>query len=214
MKFLLTLGLFFSGMVSAYPIGTQLPVVSNYAYMYEYHDFTSQKYDFKIYKGEEITLLDDELFDNFYYASFKYEDVTYNGYVYKDDVAKLADEQEVILSYNAKIAKDTKIFSITDPNNPLICDGQEVILEESTEVYIYEGYNRKNEFTAIKFSFNGKIEVGYVKTTDISPYGISPALIVALTAIIASVGVIFILLGINKKKLRIKPINKQSKNEQ
>lgn len=210
MKFLLALGLIFASMAS-YPIGTKLPVVSNYAYMYEDANFDSAKYNFKIYKGETITLLDDELTNNFYYASFKYEDVTYNGYVYKDNIAELTDDQELIFSYNAKVAKDTQIFTITDSSVPLLSGGEEVILKESTAVYIYSGYNRKSEFTAIKFSYNGKIEVGYVRTTDITPYGVSPALIVALTAIIASVGVILILLGISKKRVRITP--KEKKDE-
>ena len=206
MKFLLSIGLFLSSVFSGYPIGTTLPVISNYAYMYEQADFSSKKYEFKISKGEKITLLNDELKNDFYYASYKYENVTYSGYVYKDNVSQLSNEQEVILSYNAKIAVDTKIYSITDPSQVLLSNGKEVVLTEKTEVYLYAGYDRKAEYTEIKFSYNGKIEVGYVKTTDITPYGVSPVLIVSLTAIIASVGVIFILLGISKKRKRVFPV--------
>ena len=210
MKLLLSIGLFVASVFSGYPIGTTLPVISNYAYMYEHPDYTSNKYDFKITKGEEITLLDDELDNGFYYASYKFESVTYNGYVSQNDVAMLTGEQDVIISYNGKIAVETKIYSLVDSSQVLISDGEEVVLQENTEVYIYSGYNRKSEFTAIKFSYNGKILVGYVKTANITPYGVSPVLIVSLTAIIASVGVILILLGISKKKLKVSPLNKKT----
>lgn len=209
MKILLSIGMFLTSVLSGYPIGTNLPIVSNYAYMYEHPDFASDKYEFKITKGEEITLLDDEIVDDFYYACYKFENVTYNGYVFKDCVSTLTTSQDVILSYNGKIAVDTKIYSIVDPSQVLLSDGEEVILKENTEVYIYSGYDRKSEFTAIKFSYNGKIEVGYVKTANITPYGVSPILIVSLTAIIASVGVILILLGISKKRLKISPVKEK-----
>ncbi len=179
----------------SYEKNTSLSVVTNYAYVYELPSFTSTKKDLEIKKNEVVVLLDETEQNGFYFVNYHSGEQNYEGYVYKECLAKLEQEQELVLTYNAKTSMKTKVFSLSD-------NSEIATIEEGTELDLYEGFNRKNEFTKAKFSHNGQIIFGYIKTADISPYGVSSALIIALTAIFACVGVIFILLGINKKKLR------------
>lgn len=198
MKFLMAFLLLSCPMSVSYEKNTSLSVVTNYAYVYEMPSFTSNKLDLEIKKNEIVVLLDATQHNGFYFVSYNSGEKNYEGYVYKECLAKLEREQELVLTYNAKTSMKTKVFSLSDKS-------EIVTIEEGTELDLYEGFDRKNEFTKAKFSHNGQIIFGYIKTEDISPYGVSPVLIIALTAIFACVGVIFILLGINKKKLR-KPV--------
>lgn len=187
--------LLFCPMSVSYEVNTTLSVVTNYAYIYELPSFSSNKKDVKIEKNETVTLLDANEKNGFYFVSYTGDEQNFEGYVYKECLAVLEDEQELVLTYNAKTSMRTTVFSLSD-------NSEIVTIDEGTELDLYEGFNRKNEWTKVKFSYNGQIIFGNIKTEDISPYGVSPVLIIALTAIFACVGVIFMLLGINKKKLR------------
>ena len=190
--------LLFCPMSVSYEKNTSLSVVTNYAYMYELPSFSSTKQEFKIEQNEIVVLLDESEQNGFYLVSYHSGKQNYEGFVYKECLAKLEKEQELVLTYNAKTSMKTKVYSLAD-------NKEIATIEEGTELDLYEGFDRKNEFTKAKFSHNGQIIFGYIKTEDISPYGVSPVLIIALTAIFACVGVILMLLGINKKKLR-KPV--------
>ena len=183
----------------SYPADTILSVVTNYATMYKEASFSAEKYEFKIENGEKVTLLDSTSDNDFYFVSYRYDSVTYQGYVYGECLAVLEDEQEVVLTYNAKTGVKTKVYDLGDTTKEI------AVLDENTEIFLYEGFNRKAEFTAVKFSYEGKIMLGYIPTANVSPYGVSNVLIVSTTAIVACVGVIFILLGLNKKKTKKTP---------
>jgi hypothetical protein len=204
MNILLATALMFCATSVNYPVDTVFSVVTNYASMYKTASLNAEKYEFNIDNGEKVSLLNDNLENNFYFVSYRYDSVTYQGYVYKECLAVLEDEQELILTYNAKTGVKTQVFDLNDTSKEI------AVLDENTEVYLYEGYNRKTEFTAVKFSYEGKIMLGYIPTINISPYGISNVLIVSITAIIACVGVIFILLGISKKKTKKKPVKDEA----
>ena len=204
MKTLLSIMLLFCSMSVSYPANTSLSIVTNYAYMYEDASFTSAKYDFQIKKNETVTIINETEENGFYLVSYSYDNDDYEGYVYKECLGQLEDTQQVVLSYNAKTSARTKIYSITDKSDTGI------YVDESTELYLYEGFDRKSEFTAVKLSYEGEIILGYIKTADVSPYGVNNILIISITAIIACVGVIMILLGINKKKLRKSPVEENN----
>ena len=194
--------MFFSSLSVAYPVDTVLSVVTNYAYMYSEASFTSEKLEYTLDKGEEVILLSENLENNFYKVRYK----TDEGYIYKECLALVGEDQAVILTYNAKTSVKTKVYSLSS---------QEELFEinENTELFLYEGYHRNSDYTAVKFSHDGEIVLGYIKTIDISPYGVSNVLIVSITAIVACVGVILILLGINKKKMKISPIETNNKKD-
>ena len=217
MKFLLAIALMFCPTSVTYPVDTILSVTTNYAYMYKSPDFNAGKYDFTLDHNDEVYVVDGNLNNDFYLVSYTYNNVSYDGYVYKECLAVLEDEQEVMLVYNAKTAIKTNVYFLNDQGQ-IDTDGISTItLEENTELYLYEGYNRKAEFNAVKFSYEGKIMLGYIRTEDISPYGVSNVLIISITAIIACVSVIMILLGISKKKSKVtillKKFGKKEKQE-
>jgi len=194
MKLLMAIMMLFVGLSGNFKIGASLSVVTDYAYLYQTASFSAVKEDFVIEHGETVILENETPVNDFYYVSYTYKNVEYRGYVYKECLAELEKEQELVLTYNAKTSAKTKVYSISDKSKEIM------EISEGKELYLYEGFDRKSEFTAVKFSYNGEIILGYVKTEDISPYGISGTLIVAITAIFACVGVIMILLGISKKK--------------
>ena len=207
MKLILAVVMFFSTMSGNYSIGTYLSVVTDYAYMYQSASFSSIKEDFVIEHGEKVQLESETPLNDFYLVSYTYKNIDYTGYVYKECLAELDEEQDIVLTYNAKTSSKTKVYSINDKSKEILT------IDEGKELYLYEGFDSKSEFTAVKFTYNGKIVLGYIKTADVSPYGVSPTLILAITAIVACVGVIFILLGISKKKKAKISLtkNKQSK---
>jgi hypothetical protein len=184
-------------------VGSVMSVVTNYAYIYKEATFQSEKYDFKIMINEEVILIDDTLQNDFYNIMYKNDDITCEGYIYKECLAVLENEQKLILTYNAKTGVKTAVYSLSDPTQKI------AEINEGTELYLYEGYHRKSDLTAVKFSYNGEIILGYIKTIDITPYGVSNVLIISVSAIVASVGVIFLLLGISKKKTKKIPLFKK-----
>ncbi len=206
MKLLLSILMMFCSVSANYPIGTYLSVVTDYTYMYKESSFTSAREEFKIEHGGKVQLEIETPENDFYFVSYSFENVEYKGYVYKECLVSLESEQEVVLTYNAKTSAKTDVYSMD--KNQVICT-----VGEGKELYLYEGFDSKSEYTAVKFSYNGEIMLGYIKTIDISPYGISSTLIIAITAIIACVGVIMILLGINKKKTHKMPIKDKQKND-
>lgn len=199
MKLLLSILMMFCSVSANYQIGTSLSIITNYAYMYKEASFTSAREDFTIEHGEKVQLITDVQENGFFYVSYTFENIEYKGYVYKECLANVENEQEVVLTYNAKTSAKTDVYSMD--KSQVLCT-----VSEGKELYLYEGFDNKNEYTAVKFSYNGEIVLGYIKTIDVSPYGISGTLIVAITAIVACVGVMMILLGISKKKTHKMPI--------
>ncbi len=143
--------------------------------------------------NEELTLLSDEITNGFYYVSVTIENESQQGYVPAEIVGEKAEGQETILSYNATLLNDAVIYSSIDKSE--ICT-----LKKGERVFLYEGYNQKADFLAVRFWHENKITIGLIKTEDVKPDGVNPALIVSICAIVALVTIIFILFGVTKKK--------------
>lgn len=196
---------------STYSVGTTLSVVTNYTHVYENPSFISNRYYFQLPKGYKVDLLDENLVDNFYHVSFNINDTNYQGYIYKENLSLLSKNQDVVLTYNGRIVNKTQIYNF-DMSELKTSEGTNIILNENHEICFYEGYDHKAEYNTIKFSYNNDIYIGYVKTYDSAPYGVNPTLIIALTAIASCVGIILILLGINKRKLKITPVAQEGRD--
>lgn len=201
MKLLLSILLMFCPTSVSYPVSTILSVTTNYAYIYEAADFSSPKIDLKLEQGTSVELLQENEINGFY--NIKYGAL--EGYMLCECLGKVENEQDVMLVYNAKTSVKTVLHAQGADGNVDKSSGI-LSLDENTEVYLYEGFNGKLEYTKVKLSHNGKMYFGYIKTADISPYGVNNVLIIAITAIIACTSVILILLGISKKKSRFAPI--------
>lgn len=218
MKLLLSIFMLISSTAVTYPVNTALSVITDYAYVYSAPNFssshvkTNENVDLKLEHGDSVTIYSEELYNNQFYRitcikdNIKYGD-TSDCYVFSECVAKLEKEQDIVLTYNGETSIETIVYSLDNGSDENV---EIARLDKQTQIYLYEGYNRKAEWTNIKFSYDGKIMLGKIKTEDIKPYGINNVLIISVTAIFACVSVIFILLGINKKSLRKKaPIKNQ-----
>lgn len=183
---------FMSSLSSPISVGESVFVLSNSAYIYSAPSFSSEKL-LQLDRGDKLTLLSDELSNSFYYVSFESADEELTGYVFSEIVGPLADSQEVVLSCNATILNSAAILALTDDTE--LCK-----LEKGKRVFLYEGYDKEQSFQSVKFELDGKIFVGRVKIENVKPDGVNTALIVSVTAIIALVSIIIILLGITKKK--------------
>ena len=143
--------------------------------------------------NQQLVLLSDETTNDFYYVSVTINDDNFEGYVPAEIVGEKAENQESLLSYNATLLNDAVIYSAIDQSE--ICT-----LKKGERVFLYEGYNQKADFLAVRFWHDNKITIGLIKTEDVKPDGVNPALIVSICAIVALVTIIFILFGVTKKK--------------
>ena len=169
----------------------QIIINTSYSYLYKDSSF-DEHYDFKINSNEILVCLDES--DSFYKVSYNFEDNNYVGFIPSEFASIYLPAQQTILVYNGKITKNTKVYSITT-NEDL-----DITLNRGHEIYLYEGFNSKKDYTNIKFSYDNNIYVGKVLTNDLSPNGINKGLIIALSVISAIVGVVLILLGLSKTK--------------
>lgn len=175
-----------------YAVGESVCVLTNSANLYLSPDFSSEIV-VELSKDDELTLIDKNQIDGFYYVSFQDNDAVFKGYVFNECVGVIENSQESILSYNATILNDTDVYSIS--TNETLCK-----VKKGTRVFLYEGYDKEKDLLAIKFENEGKIIVGYVQIEDVKPDGVNYALIVSITAIVALVSIIIILLNVSKKK--------------
>lgn len=143
--------------------------------------------------NDALTLLSNEEFNGFYYISFNLQDQIISGYVPIEIVGEKAEEQDLVLSYNATLLNNADILSATD--DTVLCT-----LEKGVRVFLYEGYNQKADYLPVRFIHGGELMIGRIKTEDVKPDGVNPALIISITAIVALVTIIIILFGITKKK--------------
>lgn len=172
--------------------GSDVFLLTDSAYIYAEANYASDQLA-EIKYGDKLTLENDEMTNGFYNVTFTKDDVSVTGYINADLVGEKAESQDVVLSYNAKISNDTIVYNIAD-------DSELCTIKKGTQVLLFEGYSNKKDYLPVKFVADGKVIIGKVLTADIKPYGVNSALIISLSAIMALVSVILILLGITKKK--------------
>lgn len=127
-------------------------------------------------------------------------DNTIRGYVYKYYLS-YGENIDVYPTFNATIRHDaTRVFNLDYSQS-------NIVLDSGTRVFIYGGYDDKNEYTAIQFvDGNGTLIHGFVQTSNINPDGVSSLLIVGISIIVACVTIILSIIFIKKSRS-----NKKSK---
>lgn len=123
------------------------------------------------------------------------------GYVLSDLISQEGETITSIPNYNAKLNSSCKVFELVDSDYV----ETEITLERNTQIFLYQGYDKKLDYTAIAFERENKVIYAYVQTKFISPNGINPLLITCVTLILAVLGIIFA--WIFMKKSKIKKIN-------
>ena len=178
-------------------------VCANSATLFENYDFSSQKVAIFTHNDEieieiENNLPVKYLSNGFVFYKARFEDKI--GFVLSDLVIEKTNQIETIPNFNAKTNNICKVYF----KNDLDFVESEIILEKHQKIFLYEGYNKNNQFTAISFLNNNQVLFGYVKTENVDPDGINPILITCISIILAVIGIVFAWVFIKNKKVKLK----------
>ena len=106
---------------------------------------------------------------------------------------------ETYPTFNATLKNDVYLYEATGEE----ITPTETLLVKGSRVYLYEGYDNSLPYTRVAVKVENSLEYGYIKTEEISPDGINPAIIYAITIALACIGIIMAFLFMknkNKKK--------------
>ena len=176
-------------------------VIVSRSYLYTSDNFSSEKVSFTQDESTILVVLEhgDSVTIKFFSGDFAYvstEDEK-EGYIYKYYISDNIS-QSVYPVFNASIRKDSTIFDI-DKN------ATQYTAKKGSRVYIYKGFNDKEEYTAVQIVLEDEsLYNGYILTEDINPDGVSGLLIIAISVIIATVTIILSLIFMKKKKKKDK----------
>lgn len=169
----------------------EIVISSEYTYLYKNKN-KSDRYDFKISHGEILTYTSET--DDFYEVYYTYNEISYTGFIWAEHATLNLENQDVVITYNATISADTKAHSLED-NSEL-----DMLVEKGTRIFLFEGYSSKEKFLPARFLYEGKLVTASFDVKVIRPDGINKALIIGVTAIVAVVRAVLILLGLRKNK--------------
>ena len=198
MKFLFCAMLLFSSLSSPYIVGQEYSVIASYCNLYQTPSFEEVLTDSN---GDEYVFPHGYIFEyleidgDFVKVQTKINDETVTGYAYKYYLTNNKNNRVVYPEFNGKvIADNAHIYDI---------DGVDTykVATLGQEIYIYGGFNDKEEFTAVAIVLeDNSLYYGLMKTEDISPYGVSGALIASISIIAALVTIIMSVLLIRKTR--------------
>ena len=169
-------------------------VSANYAYIYAEPNFSAQKLEklsnqtkvlLEVESGNPVEYKSD---DFVFYKVSNYN----NGYIFCDFVTPENLNIQYIPNFNAKTNSSCNLY--INENNEVIS------LEKNHPLFLYEGFNKKEDFNAVAVLIDNEIIYGFVQTEYINPNGINPVLITCIIIIIALLGIIFAWLFIKKRK--------------
>lgn len=194
MKLLLSFFMLFSPLMSFIPNQDAI-IIASYCYLYSSPSFSSEivKIDenpFILYHNEKVTIIE----ENEDFILVKTQNEQTQGWVYKYYLTTNTS-QIVYPVFNASVRNDNTI--IYDINK----SPTELKANAGQRVYLYDGFDDKNEFTAVQLLLeDGSLYNGYLKSADISPDGVSSLLIVGISIIAACVTIILSIIFIKKTK--------------
>ena len=110
----------------------------------------------------------------------------------------LAENQTItsIPNFNGKTNAECFVFDLQGENFVQTT----LELEKGQKIFLYEGYNRKSEYTAVAFVHNNEVMYGYIKTNCVDPNGINPIIITCICLIVAILGIAFSWMFVKKRK--------------
>ena len=202
MKTLLACILLVTSFASTISGGENLSVVATFVNLYASPSFERVLTDSngKAYTFEHGTIFEGiEEEGDFILVSAQVEGEKIEGYVFKYYVTTNENGQDVYPVFNGSVTLDgAVIYDITGtPTKYTASLGQGIT--------IYGGFDDKEEFTSIAIVLeDGSLFYGMMRTQDISPYGVSGALIASITIIIALVTIILSVIFIKKSRSRKK----------
>lgn len=175
-------------------------ICANMAVLYQSPSFSSEKLENLPHKTEVFIESENNLPKEYINENYVfYKVLEYNGkegYVLSDLVIKITNQITSVPNFNAQTNKECKVFYLQDTNFV----ESEITLERKHRIFLYKGYDKNREYTAIAFKYENEIVYGYLKTEDIAPDGINPVVITCVTISIALLGIIFAWLFMKNKK--------------
>ncbi len=173
-------------------------VTANSAVVYEQPDFSSEKLSVLTH-GDEVSLEMEEGSPKEYvygeYIFFHCE----NGYIFSDLLTPKTSQIISIPNFNGKTNSNCYVYFSED----LQLVESDILLEKGQQIFLYEGYDSKTEYTAIAFLQDNDIMYGYIKTEYVNPNGVNPLLITCAVIILAVLGIIFAWLFMKRKKIKL-----------
>lgn len=124
------------------------------------------------------------------------------GFVLCELVCLETDTISNIPTFNAKTNKECFVFEKTETS----FIQKEISLAKNTEIFLYEGFDKDSEFTAICYIHNNEVHYDYLKTDDINPNGINPLIIICLTLILALISLLTALFFMKRRKIKLKKV--------
>ncbi len=189
--------------------------VANFCYLYQAPSFTAEKVKDEnkspiIVKHKDILVLNylennlieenDSQGKTFYSVKSVNSQAVENAYIFSDFVTLKQEQIDVYPAFNASTNSDTYLY---------LANGEEILetetlIKKNSRIYLYEGYNSSLEFNKVAVRVDNSLEYGYIKTEAISPDGINPAIIYAITIALACIGIITALLFMKKSHKKLK----------
>ncbi len=189
---------------------TEWICIANYCYIYSSPSFTAEKVldenfeEIVVLHKDILTLEENENgvveYNGFYKVLSVGEIAISEGYIFSDFVTENLSQIETYPTFNATLKNDTYLFEVSGEE----FTQTETLLEKGTRIYLYEGYdNDINGYVAVAVKIGSGLQYGYVLKTEVSPDGINPAIIYAITIALACIGIITALLFMKNKKKKI-----------
>lgn len=164
-----------------------------------YNDITLSEIFTTLSLGDEVELDGGEIIMSpvgiYLVKIFLSKDEENSYYIQQSKIAKVEKDNINMPTKNATIIKDAILFNFI---NDAYCES-EISLCENTRVTIYSKYNSNAPFQYIGFENDGLLIFGYIQTEYITPDGVSPYFITAISISLAIIGIIMALLFIKKK---------------
>lgn len=186
-------------------------VTANSAVLFSQPDLTSEKLATLSHKDEillevsggEVAVYSGTYGYNFYKLQEQYSNSQgelVDAFILCDLVTPKTEIVVSIPNFNAQTNAKCEIY--LKENTEYVASG--TTLDKGTRIFLYEGYDSSNEYTAISYVLDGDVLYGYLKTENIAPDGINPVIITCLIVILALLGIIFAWLFMTRKKVKLK----------
>lgn len=173
-------------------------VFADFASVYENASLHSEKIAILAHKHEvEIELTSNEPTE-FLEGDCVFYKIQNSGYILAELVSKKTKTLTSTPNFNAKTNTECNAFI----SNNGIFEKTSTTLAKGTQIFLYEGYDSKKEFTAIAYVKDNEVLYGYLETKNIKPNGINPTIIIvfSLVAAILGIALAFVFIKGNKKK--------------
>ncbi len=200
--FLFIFTLFFPMNVCIADDSAKFEICANSANVYQNCSFSSTVVA-TLKNKTEISLETDaqtpKVYESDGFCFYKITTPSLEGFVLSEFVALKDEPLSNIPTFNAKTSRDCIILEKTENG----FEKTNISLQKGTKVFLYEGYE-EDSVVAISYVFENEVRFGYLQSNDVNPNGINPIIITCICLIVALISIIFALVFMKRKKLKLK----------